>query len=170
MQTLVKRIIMYEVNILKVMWPSFYLWNEMMVFRPLLCTLFRLNWATFYLCRSSNIRGPKLNWKAIYDFLCVFIINFSHNMVGLWNIPRLKLNDLDFPFQFHQGQMLRDTPNSHIWHTRHAFHTNFDHKMHYLWDTNFWSYVSFILPSNVIQSQWGRLKYIWLRICVSWIH
>ena len=33
---------------------------------------------------SYKFKDLEVNWEIIYDFLYVFLINFSHNMLRLW--------------------------------------------------------------------------------------
>ena len=40
-------------------------------------------------------------WFNVKFLIYKLLINFIHNMVGLWNISHLKLNDPDLCFQFH---------------------------------------------------------------------
>ena len=130
-----------------------------------------MRWASWKLCDlnltfEGHPRSKVLN--TIYDFLYVFLINFGDNMIGLWNIiPRLKLHDLDLPFQFHQRlKVTRYKLNSYIWHTIYVFYTNFDHKCIIYEIQYFESYVTLIWPLNIINGH--ELKdHIWLCICLS---
>ena len=44
--------------------------------------------------------------EVIYEFQYVFIINFSHTKLRLWKTTSSKLNDLVWPVNVIQGQML----------------------------------------------------------------
>ena len=50
----------------------------------------------------ERVKYLEVNCWFIDDFLYVFLINYGHNVLSLWNIAHWKPNDLDLPFQFHQ--------------------------------------------------------------------
>ena len=45
-----------------------------------------------------KVKDPEVNWEIIYDFLYVFLINFSPNMLNLLKTTSWKINDLDLTF------------------------------------------------------------------------
>ena len=46
----------------------------------------KCHWPWFELSMSSKVKFYQVNWKAMYDLLCVFHTNFDHTMYRCWYI------------------------------------------------------------------------------------
>ena len=94
------------------------LWPEcasFMKYSPL-----KTQWPWFALSISSKVKCHtchKVNWKAIYNLLCVFHTNFDHMMHHLWDTTPWKSVNLIWPLKVNQDQKSQNQLKDHtcIW-------------------------------------------------------
>ena len=74
--------------------------------------------------------------------------------------PTAKINDIDLTFQCHPRSIVLRSNEKYIYiyKLQDIFHTNFDNKMHHLWDETLWKFFDIDLTFKCIQDQRSRGK------------